>query len=171
VTVSVTPLWYKRLSQDQKEAAVKPLHILTLDDDKSIIEMLVEYFALCRHWVACPTEDPEQALEIVQRYSFDAVTTDIYHPGISGLEFAEIVRRLDGPPVIIASGYYYPELRKTPLPSVSVPARANPSTSTTWPKSSNSWQRGFIISGWGGAKNDNREKGCPHEWETMRQRA
>ncbi|MDA8138563.1 MAG: response regulator [Desulfobacteraceae bacterium] len=91
---------------------MKPIQILSIDDDQLLLATLVEYFALCHQWIACPAQGPEQALDLIQRQRFDAVTTDIMHPGMDGLAFTQQVHDLGGPPVIIMSGYEYPGKRE-----------------------------------------------------------
>lgn len=107
MTVSVTPVCYNR----PKEVDMTPTCILIVDDDRALLETLGEYFDHCHHCMTSPARDSEEALSHLRCRPFDVMLTDINHPGMNGLELTQLVRRLGGPPVIIISGYSFPDHR------------------------------------------------------------
>jgi CheY-like chemotaxis protein len=78
--------------------------ILTVDDDRIVLDFLKTALELHGHQVACAGSTGE-ALEYLDRHPVDLIVTDIQMPGRSGLELiGEVSRRPSPPPVIAMSG-------------------------------------------------------------------
>lgn len=88
------------------KTVTQTFQILIVDDDRDIRNMLAEWFGISQQWNALTAGDSEEALTLMRRHRFDIIISDINRPGMDGLEFVQCVRRLSGPPVIIATGYY-----------------------------------------------------------------
>ncbi|HYE16163.1 MAG TPA: response regulator, partial [Pyrinomonadaceae bacterium] len=81
------------------------LRLLVVDDDESVRELLREILEAEGHAVSAASSGPE-ALSLFRPGDYDAVFTDIGMPGMSGWEFAEAVRRLDGAvPLAVITGW------------------------------------------------------------------
>ena len=79
-------------------------HILVVDDDRDIRQMLQRLFA--GEGLACTTAaDGEQALERMQVGKVDVVVTDLRMPGINGLELLERVKARSDADVMVMTGY------------------------------------------------------------------
>jgi CheY-like chemotaxis protein len=74
--------------------------------------MLEDFFGHGHHCMTCQARDGEEALCHLRRKPFDVMLTDICHPGMNGLELTQMVRRNQGPPVIVMSGYSFPDHRR-----------------------------------------------------------
>ena len=82
---------------------MKKYRILIIEDDKILLEVITEWLKQKGHEVTSAltaTKVPRQ-----QWSQFDCIVTDIKQPGIDGIEFTQLVRLADGPPVIVISGY------------------------------------------------------------------
>jgi DNA-binding response OmpR family regulator len=91
---------------------MKAMHILTIDDDPLMLDLLATYFSRCQQSRTCPVQDSEAAFKALERKPFDVILTDINHPGMDGLTFTRRVRSLNGPPVIVLSGMASHENRR-----------------------------------------------------------
>ncbi|MBI4618430.1 MAG: response regulator [Planctomycetes bacterium] len=83
----------------------KKARILVVDDDSSVVYMLKELLTSAGH---DPTAvvDPEEALSVLSRESFDLVLTDIRMPRITGQQILVEARRMrPDVPVILMTGY------------------------------------------------------------------
>ena len=88
-------------------------HILCVDDDESIVFLMVRLLERQGYRVSGYT-DPHEALAAVRAEpgQFDLAVTDYNMPGISGLEVARALREIRADlPVALASGYITEELR------------------------------------------------------------
>jgi DNA-binding NtrC family response regulator len=65
--------------------AKETLTVLLVDDDAELRSDMAAYFARQRHSVE-QCEDGRQALDLLERHSFDVIVLDLMMPGISGLE-------------------------------------------------------------------------------------
>ncbi len=83
---------------------MKPLHLLIIDDDKAVLEMLTDWFAVYQNHRVYPARTSDEALDHMQQHAIDAIITDINHPGIDGLTLTRLLKEFGGPPVIITSG-------------------------------------------------------------------
>ncbi|MHC4064854.1 MAG: HD domain-containing phosphohydrolase [Planctomycetota bacterium] len=76
---------------------------LVVDDEPVIREMLSDVLAGDGPCTCCPSAS--QAIELLERHSFDVVVADIVMPGIDGFELLErIVERQPAPQVVLISG-------------------------------------------------------------------
>jgi CheY-like chemotaxis protein len=91
---------------------MKPMRIMTVDDDPQMLDLLSTYFSRCHPSRTYPAQDSETALKELHRKPYDVILTDINRPGMDGLSFTRLVRRLGGPPVIILTGYFHPQCRR-----------------------------------------------------------
>ncbi len=83
----------------------RPLRILVLDDEDLLLEVMSQQLVMMGHVVECFT-DPNRALEHVYQQSFDLIFTDRAMPGMSGDQFARLVRKYDeGMPVVLLTGF------------------------------------------------------------------
>jgi CheY-like chemotaxis protein len=90
---------------------MKQLHLLIIDDDPAIRDTLFEWLGRFQNHTVCTARDSEEGLEQMQYQAFDAIITDIHHPGLDGLTFTKLIYHCGGPPVIIITGYHNPECR------------------------------------------------------------
>ena len=88
----------------------KSKYVLLIDDDKLVLKTLARFLKLHGYNVE-PATSGEEALEKLEKLSFDLVITDIRMPGIDGVETIKRIRefnnRFNRPsvPEIIISGY------------------------------------------------------------------
>ena len=81
------------------------IRILLVEDNKAYSELLSELLALDGGCIV-PVEDAESAIELLEKYTFDAVVTDIQLPGLDGMALLNHIRSDLGPiPVILITGY------------------------------------------------------------------
>ena len=71
------------------------IRLLIIEDDDSLREIMNDYF-LFRGCAVQSAENAEQAMEILQRTSFDAVFLDINLPDGSGFDLCRKIRRISG---------------------------------------------------------------------------
>ncbi len=82
-----------------------PTHLLVVDDDVSIRELLVEYLAT-RGYRVDGTSDGRIALELLRSTRYDLVLTDFQVPHRDGLDILRVARQLSPPlPTILMTGY------------------------------------------------------------------
>jgi DNA-binding response OmpR family regulator len=82
-----------------------PTHLLVIDDDISIRELLVEYLAT-RGYRVDGTSDGRIALELMRSTSYDLVLTDFQVPHRDGLDILRVARQMSPPvPTILMTGY------------------------------------------------------------------
>jgi CheY-like chemotaxis protein len=82
---------------------MKKYHILIVEDDRILLEVLTEWFEQKGHTVT--SASTVMNLPKHKWSQFDCIITDVRMPGIDGIEFTQLVRKADGPPVIVVSGY------------------------------------------------------------------
>jgi two-component system phosphate regulon response regulator OmpR len=76
-------------------------HILVIDDDKRICE-LVSRFLREHDYVVLSAGNADEAIETMQNFAFDALIVDVMMPGKTGLEFtAELRAKGNGVPVLL----------------------------------------------------------------------
>ena len=87
------------------EAFMDKQKILLVDDENSILTLFGEVLEREGYGVTL-AESGEKGIEKFKADAFDVVISDLYMPGISGIDFLEEVRRLDNKiPFIIITGY------------------------------------------------------------------
>jgi len=80
-------------------------HILVVDDDPAIIDLLRHFFERMGHRVSASTDSSEALGWIRQGESFDIVITDQMMPDVTGIELARtIVQSMPGTKVLLCSG-------------------------------------------------------------------
>ncbi len=67
------------------------IHLLIVDDEKEIREMLARHFRLNDYTVLL-AENGRQAVEVLERERIDILITDLLMPEMSGIELLEYVR-------------------------------------------------------------------------------
>lgn len=67
------------------------IHLLIVDDEKEIREMLARHFRL-NDYVVHIAENGRQAIEVLERERIDILITDLLMPVMSGIELLEYVR-------------------------------------------------------------------------------
>lgn len=81
------------------------VRVLLVEDNRAYSELLCELLGMDGAEVV-PADDAETAIELLEKYPFDAVVSDIKLPGISGMALLNHVRSDLGPvPVILITGY------------------------------------------------------------------
>lgn len=85
--------------------SVKPLHVLVVDDNSSIREIVSAYLAEDRHIVET-AEDANEAMEKYRSGNFDLVITDRAMPETNGDELASAIKRMHPrEPVIMLTAF------------------------------------------------------------------
>lgn len=75
----------------QSEIYAQKPHILMVDDDKRIRELVSRY--LHEHdFVVLTARDAAQAAEMLERFAFDVLVVDVMMPGQDGLDFTRALR-------------------------------------------------------------------------------
>ncbi len=91
--------WAKRVP----EATVAAARILILDDDAGVLNGLTRCCRVFRPgWHITTTSSASQALKLLRRDVYDVVVSDIFMPGMDGLEFIVCVRQFAPRTVVIA---------------------------------------------------------------------
>jgi CheY-like chemotaxis protein len=86
-------------------AGGRPLRILVVDDEDLLLEVMSQQLVMMGHVVECFTE-PKKGLERLYQQSFDMIFTDRAMPGMSGDQFARLVREYNtGIPVVLLTGF------------------------------------------------------------------
>lgn len=84
---------------------VRPLHILAVDDEPEIIELLSTMLGNFGHQVT-GISDGTKAIELLSTEAFDVVLTDLSMPRVSGWDIAAVARRkVPKVPVILLTGW------------------------------------------------------------------
>jgi len=88
----------------------KKLHILVVDDDRSMAKTLVDVLRVTGY-NAEAAYSPHEALEKAAQQHFDCLLTDVRMPGMNGVELYRAVRRIQpGLPVVLMTAYAANEL-------------------------------------------------------------
>lgn len=77
-------------------------HILVVDDEPKIVELLQLYLEMQGHTVSC-AYNGAQAWECWQKHSIDMVLTDIMMPQSDGYDLVEKIRRVSNVPILFLS--------------------------------------------------------------------
>ena len=91
-------------------AAIKPRHILLVDDDLLVLKTLSRFLE-SRNFRVEAVQSGEEALEKAEKLNFDLLITDIKMPGIDGIGTIEKIREIRSKnnksriPEIIITGY------------------------------------------------------------------
>jgi signal transduction histidine kinase/ActR/RegA family two-component response regulator len=86
-------------------ASAEKAHILVVDDEDYVRELLCDILSSEGHMVT-QAESARRALELFERYRFDAVFTDIGMPEMNGWELARRVRAIDDEiPIALITGW------------------------------------------------------------------
>ena len=80
--------------------SLDPAHILVVDDDERLRELLVKY--LCDHnFIVTGARDAADARVRLVGLEFDLIVLDLMMPGESGLDFAEYLRKSIDVPILM----------------------------------------------------------------------
>jgi DNA-binding NtrC family response regulator len=83
----------------------KEIHILVVDDDQVLADMVVEYLS-SRGFSANPAYSGIEALEKFRQGAFEIVITDLMMPDMDGMDLLEAVRKIDSQvEVLVITGY------------------------------------------------------------------
>ena len=86
--------------------------ILIVDDEQAIRDVLKEWLETNGYEVAVALGAEDVIwLSDWQWNGFDCIVTGINQPGLNGLEFTNLVKCCDGPPVVVMTGYQSEEVR------------------------------------------------------------
>lgn len=83
-----------------------PVHILIVDDDKSLGQMVKNVIIKCTEFDCSFAESAREALRILEERAVDVVITDIKMPDMSGLALIRIIKEKYDSDVIVITGYY-----------------------------------------------------------------
>jgi two-component system, OmpR family, phosphate regulon response regulator OmpR len=92
------------------ETAAEPPHILVVDDDKRLRELLRKYLTEQGFRVTVAT-DAGDARRKLEGLAFDLIVLDIMMPGESGLELTRALREKNGVPILLLTAMGEPEDR------------------------------------------------------------
>lgn len=85
--------------------------ILLVDDDRALRAVARRHLESAGHEVV-EAEDGAEALAIVSSEMFDVIVTDVYMPGVDGMELTlRLTRRLPGAKLVVMSGGGYSDKR------------------------------------------------------------
>ncbi len=89
--------------------------ILIVDDDKNILYMLENSLTqIGADYQILTTMDSSEAIELIQKYTFDVVVADYMMPGITGVDLARAIRRVSpDTQVILMTAYGTTRLKDT----------------------------------------------------------
>jgi CheY-like chemotaxis protein len=91
-------------TSQQQEAT--PFHILLVDDDLSILNLLKEVLSMVPGCQISTASNPADAMGHVVKGSVDVIFTDVHMPGVTGLELLEDIFALQqSPEVIVMTAY------------------------------------------------------------------
>lgn len=81
------------------------IKILAVDDEKDITDLLVRHFGFLGYDIV-GTNNPLEAIKMVEEGDYNVVVTDIVMPGLDGLELLHRIKSYNGGiQVIIITGY------------------------------------------------------------------
>ena len=78
--------------------------ILVVDDEPKMTSLICGHLEDARHRVTTTTK-PAEALELIEKHSFDIIVTDLSMPEISGMEVLEAGLKKEGTGVIMMTAY------------------------------------------------------------------
>ena len=85
---------------DQNKIEPDHSHILVVDDDKRIRDLVCRY--LRQHdFIVCPAENAAIAQHLLEAMQFDAIVLDVMMPGESGLDLTEKLRKDNQIPILL----------------------------------------------------------------------
>lgn len=86
-------------------ASGRPLHVMVVDDEDLLLEVVSQHLLNMGHSVDCFT-DPKAAIEQFYKNPYDLVITDRAMPGMTGDQLARLVREYKSEtPVILLTGF------------------------------------------------------------------
>ncbi len=97
--------------QNTKQHDEQLPHVLVVDDDERILKLLKK-FLLQNNFLVSTSASSKESLEMLKKFQFDLVILDVMMPEITGVEFAQQVRRAGScTPVIMLTALSEPEDR------------------------------------------------------------
>ena len=88
----------------------RPPHVLVVDDDDRIRELLTRYLR-ARGWRVSAAPHAEKALSLIANLAFDLLVVDVMMPGMDGFALTEAVRRQGETPILLLTARGEPEDR------------------------------------------------------------
>ncbi|GCE47179.1 signal transduction histidine kinase [Thermosporothrix hazakensis] len=101
---SVISVSFNKIERRVQSATMNTPHILIVDDDVALLQALPQTLQLRLKDVQVETSDTaDKALELIQKYDYDAIISDIKMPGMDGLELLSKIQELrpDTPTLLI----------------------------------------------------------------------
>lgn len=89
----------QKTSDQSENLAVRP-HIMVVDDDRRIRDLLSRYLG-DNGFVVISAGDASEAVRLLENFSVDALVVDVMMPGKSGFEFTAELRTRSSLPVIL----------------------------------------------------------------------
>lgn len=89
-----------------KESELYPAHVLIVDDDRALGEMLINVISKFTGFDCFYCASAREALQALEERVFDVVITDIKMPDMTGLELTRIIKEKYDSDVIVITGYY-----------------------------------------------------------------
>ena len=119
-TIKLPALPAQTLADQLAQEAVKPHHILIVDDEEQVALTLQEGLQTLPNCEILTATNGEQALQLFKQRSFDLLITDYEMPGIDGITLAIQVRRLYPHTATIVITGYGDSLSQEPLKNGSI---------------------------------------------------
>jgi DNA-binding response OmpR family regulator len=83
---------------------MEPIRLLLVDDEEDFVATLAQRLHL-RGYEAAVASDGEEALNMIERHTYDVLVLDLMLPGMSGLDVLQAVKRqVPDLPVIMLTG-------------------------------------------------------------------
>jgi len=93
-------------ARTEKPKTEKGKGTILIVDDQPSIRLVLKEFLSSKGFVARAVSLAEEALEILNNLEVDLVITNIWMPGMNGLEFTRLIRNRYHSEVIILTGYH-----------------------------------------------------------------
>src|ERR1700722_14055753 len=90
------------VKHERKTMSEKPFHVLIVEDEIKIAEILTDYLSQSGFTVSCHATG-NGAVELVKANPPDLILLDVMLPGMDGLEICRAVRKFSAVPIIIVS--------------------------------------------------------------------
>ena len=92
-------------AEDTHVVKLEDIHLLVVDDEKSICEILGQYLRMKGYSVVI-ARNAEEAVGIIKKDEIDLVLSDIKMPGMSGVELLQWIRDYNRVlPVLLTTGF------------------------------------------------------------------
>ena len=68
-----------------KQTLPNSIRVLIVDSDRGSRHMCADYIRQRTNWIAHTASNDYQVLRLINRYTFDAISTDVMHPPLGGI--------------------------------------------------------------------------------------